>query len=235
MEKSSRRRISMIDCIRGICIAGMVIYHGAYDLIEFFSMNVPFFYSPILSILHVLFVSAFLLIAGISSHFSRNNLKRALFILIAAAVISVVSFIIVPDAPIYFGILHLMGVSVLIYAIFKKPLDAVTKKFTPLFWLALFLIGYFTTPVIVDSPLFVMFGFLPIGFESVDYFPLIPWFFMFMVGTYLGKPITENRFPEWFYHANIPPLSFIGRYPLIIYMVHQPIIYGILFLVEKFI
>ena len=70
-------------------------------------------------------------------------------------------------------------------------------------------------------------GVHPEYFYSADYFPILPWFFVFEAGTLLGKPIREGRFPRWFYEAKMPFFSRVGKHSLLIYILHQPILYGI--------
>lgn len=71
-----------------------------------------------------------------------------------------------------------------------------------------------------------MFGWIYEGFVSTDYFPLLPWIFVFLLGTWAGKYIKEGRLPRWFYEAKCPPLAGVGRHSLLIYMLHQPVLYG---------
>jgi uncharacterized membrane protein len=78
---------------------------------------------------------------------------------------------------------------------------------------------------------------MPLGiytssFTSSDYFPLLPWAFIFLVGTFFGRFAAAEKFPKFTYQSHIPPLSFMGRHALIIYIVHQPIIAGVAWLVD---
>lgn len=73
----------------------------------------------------------------------------------------------------------------------------------------------------------------PIGitgkeFTSADYFPLIPYIFMFLFGYALHVPVKERRLPEAFYRLKCPPLEFIGKHSLLIYAIHQPVMLLIL-------
>ena len=68
-------------------------------------------------------------------------------------------------------------------------------------------------------------------FYSSDYFPLIPFFFMFLAGRGLYRPIAKGSFPKWFYSSHSRPVEWIGRHSLIIYAVHQPVLIGIVSLI----
>jgi len=68
------------------------------------------------------------------------------------------------------------------------------------------------------------------GHSAGDHWAVIPWMFLFMAGTFLGRYFKEGKAPKWMEKNPIPPLAFIGRKTLIIYLVHQPIIYGALYL-----
>ena len=78
-------------------------------------------------------------------------------------------------------------------------------------------------------------GLYPLGlpdmnFSSADYFPLIPWIFLFFAGSVIGLPIKEHKFPEKFYTVRVPFFATAGRNTLLIYVIHQPIIYVLLIL-----
>ena len=70
-------------------------------------------------------------------------------------------------------------------------------------------------------------GLGPSGIFSADYFPLLPWIFVFLFGTWLGRYIKDGKFPAWFYEASMPGFSTVGRHSLVIYVLHQPVLYGL--------
>jgi uncharacterized membrane protein len=75
------------------------------------------------------------------------------------------------------------------------------------------------------------FGFLYPGFSSADYFPLLPWLFLFLFGAWLGGRVTGGGGPDWL-RVKVPPaLTWPGRHSLLLYLVHQPILYGICYFV----
>ncbi|MBR6653381.1 MAG: DUF1624 domain-containing protein, partial [Oscillospiraceae bacterium] len=77
-----------------------------------------------------------------------------------------------------------------------------------------------------------MFGWYTEDFYSADYFPIFPWLFVFLFGTWAGKHIRDGRLPEKFYTFTMPVLPQIGRKALIIYIVHQPVLFGITMLIR---
>ena len=72
-------------------------------------------------------------------------------------------------------------------------------------------------------------GFPGSDFYSDDYFPLIPWIFMYLCGYFLSPAVVEacRKRPG----KRVEPLTFMGRRSLVVYMLHQPIVYGLLMLV----
>lgn len=231
-----------LDAIRGIAILAMVFYHAFYDVSDIFGFNIPFF--NILMLLEPPFAGAFILLAGVSSRYSHNNIKRGAKVFIFGMVVTAVTLIFIPSQSIYFGILHFMGVAILLFELVKPAADRIPAKAAFVLWTALFAITFMmpethiigipglfgvTLPKFLQStPNIYALGFPDSNFYSADYFPMIPWFFMFLIGTIIGIPIKNHRLPEKFYTARIPFLASAGRNTLIIYVLHQPIIYGLL-------
>ena len=76
----------------------------------------------------------------------------------------------------------------------------------------------------------------PLGFgniPSADYFPLLPWLFCFLGGSFIGVWVEQGKTPRWMYKSRMPVFSWLGRHTLIIYILHQPVIYAVCFLVFK--
>lgn len=229
MEK---KRYHLLDILRGICIIIMIIYHGIYDLSEIFGMNYDFLYEPPMEFLRKSTVSVFILLAGISCQFSRNNWKRGFKTLLCALVITAFTALFMPSELIIFGILHFFACCMLLYAASASLL----KKIPTWVGLAIFLLIYLLTLDIASlfsqvphSFLLYALGF-PSGYHSADYYPLLPWMFLFFVGSFLGRFFKEQRVPAFFEANPLPILSFIGKHTMIIYLLHQPVVYGILWL-----
>lgn len=250
MELIARRhsRIDILDAVRGVAILAMVFYHGLYDIADVFGVRMPLF--DALSVLEPPFAGAFILLAGISCRFSHSNVRRGLRVLAVAMVVTGVtalfSYFVSPGQTIWFGILHFMGTAILLYALVAKVVERIPRPVAAGLWAVLFILTYslpwsyavglpglFSLAVPAwarNVPLFFLLGLPDTAFTSADYFPLVPWMFLFLLGTVLGEPIRERKLPAWFYTARVPVLAGAGRNTLLIYVLHQPVIYLLLLL-----
>jgi len=227
---SMSKRIVLFDALRGLSILLMLVHHFAIDLIGLGILPTWLVNNPIVEVLWFVFASTFILLCGFSSEFARNNRKRGVIILIFAYVLTfVTSFI--PGAHIRFGILHLLGFCILLDSFFKPHLRAVSYRT----WFYLFALGYIAF-ILINAGFWRnpdhlwMLGIVGENFASADFFPLMPWFFLFELGTHLGIAAKEERLPKWVYACRFKILPVIGRHTLVIYLVHQPIFYGVLYL-----
>lgn len=248
-EKNRKKdRIFFIDEVRGFAIACMVVYHLFYDLVVIFGVDFPFFYSQTLFYLVDVFVGIFVFISGTSSEFSRNNLKRGIICFSLGLVMTIATLIFMYEKRIIFGILHMLGVCMIIYALVSPLL----KKIKPALLIAisafLFIITYNITqgyisffglgeimlPIGIYNLGFLFpFGFISSDFYSGDYYSLFPWLFCFIGGTAFGRIIKQKNLSPFFYKKHSKPLAFMGRNTLLIYILHQPIIYGVLYLIFR--
>ena len=245
-------RIYLMDELRGFAVFCMVFYHGFYTfaylfhwafgeaLLRFFMPAEPWF------------AGLFILISGISSNLSHSNLARGAKLLVIALAVSLVTGLVVPQERILFGILHFLSVCMLLFG----GLEALRKKrgrpappfrwgelaaFAALFALTLRVpSGFAGIPYLLEIPLpagLYVYWLSPLGFcspdfFSADYFPLLPWVFIFFAGTVLGRLAAAGKFPRFAYPSRIPFFSWIGRHALVIYVLHQPVIFALSSLVQ---
>ena len=94
------------------------------------------------------------------------------------------------------------------------------------------LLGYDTPDALYETNWLAPLGFHNASFLSADYFPLLPWAFVFAAGTFIGRWAARGQFPKWMYPSRVPPLSWMGRHALILYIVHQPVIIGVCTAIE---
>jgi uncharacterized membrane protein len=230
--QNDRKRYHLLDFLRGICIILVVGYHALYDISVVFGQRLPFFGTDGMEVFRVSFVGVLVLLSGISCSLSRSNLKRGIKTLLCGLLISAVTLIFMPSERILFGVLHFFGVAMILFAPLKGVVEKIPAFLGAGISLMLFLLTYhiysyadFEFP---RSFLLFILGF-DTGFYSADYYPLIPWFFLFLTGGFLGRFFADGRAPRFFEANPIKPLAFIGRHTLFIYLIHQPILYGFFF------
>ena len=230
-----RQRIWEIDFLRGVAIILVVGYHLLFDLGEFVGTKRFLGFSTDLSsvawtIAQHFFAGLFVLLSGTSSTLTRSNVRRGLRLLAVSLAVTAVTYIFDPTSAIYFGILQCLAVSMLLYgAAFEKA-----GAFACAAWGTLVLILAAVLPILRKMPALRTDWLLPFGltspsFSSFDYFPLIPWLGIFLIGASLGKSLyaskqslLSRRLPRTF-------VNWAGRHSLVIYIAHQPIIMGVLY------
>lgn len=235
-KQRPKSRIWEIDFLRGLSIILMVFYHLGYDLTELcgirkilgIEINLG---STYLIVAQYFFAGVFILLCGISSTLSRNNILRALKILGVAIIITAVTYLYSSSEAIYFGILHCLGVCIVFYGTTLQSARPWTLTAAGALVLGLSAARSLVAGnVAVDFNWLLPFGISSHTLSSYDYFPLLPWFGVFLMGTALGKSIyapkqsiIKRPLPESFINA-------AGRHSLLIYIIHQPLILGILYL-----
>jgi uncharacterized membrane protein len=233
MDPSSRFR--EIDATRGIAILMMIVFHTVFDL-SFFQIAPVNVSTGFWRYFAMATASLFLLVVGISlvvSHarasgklsgplLAKKFLLRGAGIFALGLLATLATMLYLREGFIIFGILHLIGVSVMLSVLFFR-----FGKYNIILGLLCiaggFFIGTMTGPVWL-LPL----GIQPASFASVDYTPLIPWFGAVLIGMGMGEFLYAGGVRR-FEVPHIPerivaPLAFAGQYSLIIYLVHQPVI-----------
>jgi uncharacterized membrane protein len=233
------QRIWEIDFLRGLAIILMVGYHLLFDLGEFlglksflgFSTNLS---SPAWTAAQIFFAGTFVVLSGTSSTLSRGNVRRGLKLLAVSLLVTAATYVFDATSAIYFGILQCLAFSILIYgAAFAKAGPAACAVWGTLVIGAGPALHAWTKGLAIRFDGLLPFGIHSPSFSSFDYFPLIPWLGVFLAGAALGKSVYASRrsliprrLPETFVNA-------AGRHSLLIYIVHQPIIMGVLYLLGR--
>lgn len=250
-KSKAKARIHTLDELRGFAVFCMVFYHAFYSIGVFFNakwgMDLLNFFSPA----EPYFAGLFIIIAGISSQLSHSNLERGCKLLFIALAVTVVTFFAVGSTGmIRFGILHMLSICMIAYGLIGKYLNhipmwigvvvnmflfAMTYKITSGSIGLPFIFSYNLPAELYQTDIFFIFGFPNSTFTSSDYFPIMPWIFLFFAGAFLGKLAAANKFPKFMYKKRVPFLSFIGRHALIIYIAHQPVIWGLCYAVKWFV
>ena len=246
--KAKKKRIELLDGLRGFAVVLMVIHHALYNAWAFLDAPLWLYRNPVFNVLQIIFIGVFVAISGVSSRFSKGNVERGAIVLVIAFIITYITTHM--GMPITFGILHLLGFSMMFYGITRKLWDNISRKIAPVIYIALIVasalarlllspstesvvnalarlsISLSSDNLVIHDILSVL-GWRQHGFVSFDYQPILPWIFVFLFGTWVGEYIRENKFPLWFYEMKVPFFPLVGRNALLIYVLHQPILVGI--------
>lgn len=227
-------RVCLFDIIRGFTIVSMVAFHATYDLVYLYGIQIPWFTMGAAQELWRISISwVFLALAGWMTSFSHNNVRRACLYSAAALIIWIATTIVAVDTPISFGILFCMAGSTWVWGLLErtalKALEHRPFVFSTSLILA-FLIFYRVPRHIYQVSGFAWLGFPSAGFSSGDYYPLIPFSFLYLAFSVLGNAWKQqgHTYPEWTYRNWCPVLSFIGTKSLPIYLLHQVAILAVL-------
>lgn len=252
IKTQPKNRIVIIDIIRGFCLLSMIAYHTMWDCVYIFGVKAPWFRSEGAYLWQQSICWTFILLSGFCWSLGKKHFTRGLLVFGGGAVISLATILAMPSEKILFGVLTLIGSCMLLMI----PLDFVLKKLPPLLGFIFSSFLFFITRnvargnlgfekiVLYELPkslykdyISTYLGFPFRGFSSSDYFPLLPWIFLFISGYFIFRIINKNgAVKEWKRKKPVKePITFLGRNSFWVYMLHQPIVYGILFIIFKII
>ena len=241
MNTASRgQRRSGLDTIRGAALVSMILYHAAWDMVYLFGADWDWYRSDGAYVWQQSICWTFILLSGYCFHLGRRRLRGGLMAFGGGWLVTAVTLVTMPDTPIFWGVLTLLGSA----ALLTIPLDRLLAKIPARAGLALsfgmFLLfrdvsggwlGFEGVRVLaVPEALYANFftawlGFPAAGFYSSDYFPLLPWLFLFWTGYFLYRLRPEDPHREL---PRIPVVTFMGRHSLVVYLLHQPAVYAVL-------
>lgn len=243
-----KKRYYTLDYIRGFAIFNMILFHTFWDLVYIFNYDLPWFNTSIAYIWQQCICWTFILLSGFCYSLSSNKLKRGLIIFACGLLISIITELLIPDNHILFGVLTLIGSAMILIIPFYKYIDKINPILGFFVSMILFLIsrnvnnGYlgfesfdiYELPTFLYRNLFTSYlGFPNAGFYSSDYFSIIPWIFLFICGIFAFKLFKSNNklyLLEKRYNLFV---EFCGQKSLLIYLLHQPIIFIILLFVAS--
>jgi len=232
-------RILWIDVIRGVSILAMITFHFAFDLMYFGFAKSDLIYQPDWRLFERMIAFSFLFIAGLSLFITHGSLinwnsfiKRYGVTAICAVLISAVTYVLFNGDMIRFGILHAISVSGLISLLLLK----LNSFFLALLAVIIFLINLLIPQPVEGDYFWQWLIYTDETPHSLDYRPIIPWITPFIFGM-----ASYQLFKKWglletsntIIYRELSILSWLGRNSLIIYLIHQPILFGGFFLFLK--
>ena len=239
----SSKRLHGLDAFRGFLMLNMIAYHGMWNLVYLFGVKAGWYSGTPKYMWQQFICWSFILLSGFCWSMSRNHVKRGLLVFAGGIVVSLVTGIFMPENRILFGILTCIGSCMLLLIPAEKLLKRLPSGIGLVISLGLFLLLRnvndhtlgFESLVLCPLPetlyrnlLSAYLGFPPRGFFSTDYFSLIPWFFLFVAGYFLFRALEERNLNErLFARGQVPVLNWLGRHSLMVYLLHQPILYGL--------
>lgn len=225
-----QKRITIFDTVRGFTMISMAGFHACYDLAYLYGWDMPWFTQTVFQDIWRASISwVFLFIAGWMCTLSRNNIKRAAKYALAALVVWLATTLVSVDDSVNFGIIYCMAACTGIVALTDPVLKKISARWGMSLCLVLFALTWSIPKTTYPVPYLAWLGFPSPRFISGDYYPIIPFIFMYLAG-YFAAHIAQGigkTAPSWAYANPLPALASLGRHALPFYLLHQPIILGI--------
>jgi len=227
-----RPRFAVVDIARGVAIIAMVAYHFCWDL-SFFRFIAPDVgRDPNWVLIARSILSVFLFLVGVGLVLGHGSgirwasfWRRWVFVVLGALAITVGTWIAFPDGFVYFGVLHAIALfSLLALAFVRAPLWLVVP-------VAIVVIGlpFFYADALFNQKLFSWIGFWQVPPPTNDLVPLFPWLGAVLIGVIAARLLLNSplavRLAAFTPEGRLPnTLAFMGRWSLLIYLLHQPIL-----------
>lgn len=246
-QKWEARRWAALDNLRGLTLVSMMAYHACWDMVWIFGADWGWYRSAGAYVWQQSICWTFILLSGFCWPMGSRPLRRGLEVFGGGLAVTAATLLFMPENRVVFGVLTLLGSCMLLMI----PLERGLRRVPAWAGLALSALLFFLLrnvnsgglgfeglrlavlpPWLYRNLLTAFLGFPPAGFSSTDYFPLLPWLFLFLAGYFLNCLWRKHRrIPTG--GNRVPVLSALGRYSLPVYLLHQPVIYGLLWAALK--
>lgn len=226
-------RLIVIDAVRGLAIAGVVLFHAVWNLDLYDYIPAGLALHPVWIVFGRTLAATFMALVGVGlvlAHHRgfrlRGFAKRFLAIAVAAIAVSAATLLAFPDAFVYFGILHAIAVASLLGALLLR-LDSASLAQLGIFVILLGVAGSFDA---FNTRWLAWVGFSYSAPPSLDLVPVFPWFGATLLGMSAAKRGAAHALERIFWNSRktylVRKLSLAGRHSLAIYLIHQPVLLG---------
>lgn len=248
MKHKKNQRAKVLDAWRGLALLSMVGFHGYYDLTRIFDQQALLIAAPLEHLWQQSILISFVFIAGCVSNYTVHSWKRGMVLCLWGLGLTGITHFFIPGETILWGVLSFMGLGGILLGILAKAWQSYGEKINlkeqwrGALWGFIFsMVGFFCTEGLprgflgcygnyfyqvpfVDNNFFLfILGWPTNGFVSADYVPLVPWLFLGAGGYFfwqlVSKPGENFQGPK--------SLVFLGQHTLLIYLLHQPLLYGL--------
>lgn len=236
--KAQKARYFLVDGIRGIAIINMTVFHFLYDVFMIYGKNPLWYGLPLIHIWQQAICQTFIFISGFVWQWGmEGNLRRGLRFNLYGLLISLITLIFVPSEAVWFGILNFMGCAILL----MFPLRRAAEKVPPAWGLGISFMLFIlckriqyggigigshvlrVPDVLYSIKILTPLGFPFPGFRSSDYFPVLPWIFLYLCGYFFHEIFEGHDAWKTIARYRVPFLSVTGSRTIWIYLLHQPI------------
>lgn len=231
LKSSEQRRYPVPDALRGVAILLMVIYHFCYDLVFLRLVYFDFTHDPFWLSFRYSIVTLFVGLVGFSLvlatqqgiHYRRFGWRLA-WLCVCAVLVTVASLYLFPQRFIFFGVLHFIALASVLGLLFIR-----FQHLNLLLGVLFISLGIWGQHPFFDQQPWQFFGMMTHKPATEDYVPLLPWFGVVLLGMYAAQQALAH---DWLSTKVLPPwtcgLTWAGRHSLWIYMLHQPLLLGMM-------
>lgn len=241
-----QKRNDTLDTLRGLNIISMLLYHACWDLVFLCGQPWPWFHGLWAYLWQQSICWGFILLSGYCWQMGHRPLRRGLMSFFGGAAVSLVTRFAIPEEPVRFGVLTFLGAAALLTIPLRRLLDRLPSRLGLAGCFSLFLLckdinrGFFGFGGISAGAvpnrwyanlLTTALGFPAPDFVSSDYFSLLPWLFLFWTGYFLYQ-LRPAHPPQR--TLRLPLVTAMGQHALLIYLLHQPVLYVLFVLPATF-
>ena len=235
-----QNRLWEVDALRGLAVVAMAFFHFMWDL-WFYRLTLQDVVGASWQLFARGIGTTFIFVLGLSATLDFNRmvakgispwsrtLRRGLTILGCGLLVSIGTYFFAGDEWVRFGILHHAGVAIILAYFFMR----LPTLLVALMGLVCIALGTYFGGLPGPSEWLLPFGLVPRGLGMVDYYPLLPWFGVALLGVAFGKSAYANgvrkfALPELGGSAPVRFLRFLGRHSLVFYLVHQLVLIALI-------